>query len=94
MVYDKNFIEQQIKGEWYRTPKKNWYVDNVVINNSQVNIEYKKGKKILFIAIDSETWHKGSGNRGIYAGWTDTHGTIRKYDDCIAGIIVSRPIPN
>lgn len=93
MVYDKNFIEQQIKGEWYRTPKKNWYVDNVVINNSQVNIEYKKGKKILFIAIDSETWHKGSGNRGIYAGWTDTHGTIHKYDDCIAGIIVSRPIP-
>ena len=38
----------------------------------------QKGYKTLFIAIDSETWHKGSGNTGIYAGWEEIHIKFRR----------------
>ena len=66
MVYDKEQIEQLLEGYWYREPKEDWYVDNIDINKQQMKRYHQKGYKTLFIAMDSETWHKGSGNTGIY----------------------------
>ena len=93
MNYNQEAIEQLLDGEWYRAPQEDWFVDNVVINQAQAKMEKKNGKKVLFIAIDSDTWHKGTGNRGIYAGWTDTHTTVGNHENYIDGIIAARPIP-
>lgn len=90
--YSQKDIEQIIPGEWYRKPKKKWNVETVTISKGQNKME--KGKKILFIAIDSETWHKGSQNKSIYAGWTDTHETVKSFENELEGIIVQRPIPD
>ena len=58
MVYDKEQIEQLLEGYWYREPKEDWYVDNIDINKQQMKRYHQKGYKTLFIAMDSETWHK------------------------------------
>ncbi|RST59182.1 hypothetical protein D5F11_013725 [Siminovitchia terrae] len=89
--YDLHSIESAIPGYWYRTPEKGWFVNTVTISEGQVNVE--KNKNILFIAIDSETWHKGSKNTSIYAGWEDTHLTVKRFAKNIQGIIVQRHIP-
>ncbi|RZI02068.1 hypothetical protein EIG99_02715 [Staphylococcus condimenti] len=93
MNYNQKTIEHLLEGKWYRQPEEDWFVDNVVINPAQAKMEKKKGKKVLFIAIDSDTWHKGTGNRGMYAGWTDTHTTVANHESYIDGIIAARPIP-
>ena len=91
MIYDKERIEQLLDGYWYREPKEEWYVDNIDINKQQMMKYCQKGYKTLFIAIDSETWHKGSGNTGIY-GWEDTHKNLEEYKYFMSGVIASRPI--
>ena len=92
MIYDKERIEQLLEGYWYREPKEEWYVDNIDINKQQMMKYCQKGYKTLFIAMDSETWHKGSGNTGIYAGWEDTHKNLEEYKYFMSGVIASRPI--
>src|SRR5690625_2463813 len=89
-VYTKDVIENLFDGYWYREPTSNWFIETVTISKTDVNREGKRKK--LFIAIDSETWHRGSGNQGIYAGWTDTHTTIHSFSNLIHGVIVQRPI--
>ncbi|MFO3703163.1 hypothetical protein WER83_09745 [Staphylococcus felis] len=93
MKFDQRIIETELHGEWYRKPENDWFVDNITINPAQAKMEFNKGHKVMFIAIDSDTWHKGSGNRGIYSGWTDTHTTVSNHQKYISGAIVARPIP-
>lgn len=93
LKFDQRIIETELHGEWYRKPESDWYVDNITINPAQAKMEFNKGHKVMFIAIDSDTWHKGSGNRGIYSGWTDTHTTVSNHQKYISGAIVARPIP-
>lgn len=89
--FNKEHIENIIPGYWYRAPKHNdWYVDTVTISKGQLEME--RNKSSLFIAMDSDTWHKGSKNIGIYSGWKDTHLIAKKYDHLIAGVIAQRPI--
>lgn len=85
-------LSELLKGEWIVQPPKDWYFETLTISKAQCKLE--KGKANLFIAIDEETWHKGSGNIGIYAGWKDTHHTVQQFSDGLAGIIVQRPIKN
>lgn len=89
-VYDLYNIESIISGYWYRKPTKGWFVDSISISEGQVNMD--KEKNTLFIAIDSDTWHKGSKNASIYAGWDDTHVKVKHFERKIKGIIAARPI--
>lgn len=89
--FSKSAIEKELEGYWYRSPKKeDWFVETVVISRGQVRMEGNKKK--LFIAIDSETWHEGSRNRDMYAGWIDTHTTVKSFEGLIDGVIAQRPI--
>ena len=92
MNYSKAVIESILPGRWINPPSAEWYVDSVAINKSQTETDFKTNKKVLFIAIDSDTWHKGSGNRGIYAGWDDTHEKVIDFTDKVAGVIVNREL--
>lgn len=90
--YAKKDLEQIVIGEWYREPvTEDWYVDTVTIARKQILAD--KTKKALFIAIDSDTWHAGSKNKSIYAGWKDTHQTVKTFESLITGVIAQRPIP-
>lgn len=61
---------------------------------SKQQCKLENGKANLFIAIEEETWHKNSGDRGMYSGWKDTHDIIHEFADDLSGIIVQRPIEN
>lgn len=90
-VYKRENIEQLVDGYWYREPSEDWFVETVTISKGEVNREGNRRK--LFIAMDSDIWHKGSGSGGIYAGWTDTHTTVAQFQASIHGVIAQRPIP-
>lgn len=90
--YDKKNIENIIPGYWYREPTDGWYAESVTISRGQVKLD--KDKKVLFLAIDSKTWHKGSRNKNIYAGWKDTHLTVENFQKQVDGVIAQKPIPD
>lgn len=88
--YTEKYLKEVLGGYWYNPPAEDWYAETVTMSRQQCEVE--AGKNVLFVAIDSDTWHKGSGNRGIYAGWTDTHTTVKNFEHLISGIIVQKPI--
>lgn len=88
--FNRKLIEKYVPGYWYREPENGWSVNDVVNTKAQINKE--ENKNTLFIAMDSETWHKGSGNRGIYAGWEDTHKKVKSFEHEIEGFIGQYPI--
>lgn len=79
-----------LNGEWIVPPKENFKFETVTISKEQARLE--KGKLNLFIAIDEETWDKGSGNRGIYKGWQDTHKIVHEFASDLSGVIVGKKI--
>lgn len=85
-------LSEILNGEWIVAPPKGWTYETVTISKQQCQLE--KGKANLFIAIDEDTWHKGSGNLGIYAGWKDTHKTVHSFAEELVGIIVQNRIEN
>lgn len=85
----KDIIEKITPGTWFREPDANWLVNHI----SENKLNCKKGET-LFIAMDKETWLKGTGNTGIYANWDDTHELVHTFSDKVHGIIAQRPIPN
>jgi len=89
--FDKESIEDIVPGYWYREPERGWYTESVAISRSEAKMD--REKKVLFLAVDAHTWHNDSGNKGIYAGWQDTHDTIIKFQTLVDGIIAQRPIP-
>src|SRR5699024_12259900 len=89
--FDKESIENIVPGYWYRKPGCGWYTESVAISRSEAKMD--REKKVLFLAVDDHTWHNGSGNKGIYAGWQDTHDTIIKFQTLVNGIIAQMPIP-
>lgn len=83
-------LKELLSGEWYKGSllTSNWQAKDFAINETGVI-----GPNTVFVAIDPETWHKGSGNRGIYAGWTDGHTLLKRLSNRIVGAIVQRPVP-
>lgn len=89
--FTKKDIETLLEGYWYREPKENWSVNSICMTGNGVKVD--KEKDVLFIAMDSDTWHKGTGNTAIYGGWNDTHKALPGMQKMISGAIVNKPIP-
>lgn len=52
-------IEQLLEGYWYIEPKGNEIINQTIIDATKL----ASLKNSLFIAMDHETWLKGSGNK-------------------------------
>lgn len=83
----KEVVESLVAGEWYIEPQSDWYTTH--ISESRFNA---LGKQTLFIAMDQQTWLKGTSNTGIYGQWDNTHEVIGKYPHLINGVIAQYPI--
>ena len=83
-------LAQLLNGSWSTMPEENWFADDIAL---QLHDLRQAGNHYLFVAIDTETWHKGSGNRGIYEGWKDTHEVLKNHHEKFCGAIVQRFIP-
>lgn len=88
LLINKDMIEKIILGTWYREPQENWCVKHI----SENKLNCKKDET-LFIAMDKETWLKGTGNTGVYAKWIDTHELVHTFSDHVKGVIAQRPVP-
>lgn len=83
-------LAQLLNGRWTTTPSDDWFADDIALKIFDLKLP---GRRYLLVAIDSDTWHKGSGNMGIYAGWQDTHEMLKRHHDKFCGAIVQRFIP-
>lgn len=80
-------LERLLGGKWSGQPGADWRADNLTLTLTEG--QQARGK-CLFIAMDEQTWHTGSGNTGIYAGWQDTHEIVKKHYQQFCGAIVQR----
>lgn len=71
---------------WHNRPDENWSAGDIAILHDSTEFP----RPCLFVAIDPETWHQGSGNTGLYAGWNDTHDTLVQHALRYCGAIVQR----
>lgn len=83
-------LEHLLGAKWSVRPGAGWRADNIALNLFDKQNNYGK---CLFIAMDEKTWHAGSGNRGIYAGWQDTHELLKKNYHRFCGAIVQHRLP-
>ncbi|MGJ7922749.1 CapA family protein [Neobacillus sp. LXY-4] len=88
-AWTKDIIEEVLDGTWFIEPSLDWYATNVGVVQNHCQRE-----RTLFIAIDKETWLAGTGNKGHYAVWEDTHELIHQFTTNICGVICQRPIEN
>ena len=84
---NKKTVEALLEGYWFNAPQDNWYSDCVAIQYSTAT-----ERQNLLVAIDQETWLKGTSNTGVYAQWEDTHLTAHKYSHKFNGVIAKHPI--
>ncbi len=82
-------LQALLGGNWIVAPGEGWRAQDIAISANKSDLQ---GDNCLFVAIDEETWHKGSGNTGIYSGWPDTHETLKKIHRQCCGAIVQKPI--
>ncbi len=92
MNYNKKTIEQALEGYWYREPSEDWYANNIDINKQSTKRFSQQGYKVLFIAMDTETWDRGTQNIGSFGIWQDTHKNLHDFQPYISGVIAARPI--
>lgn len=71
---------------WHPRPAADWVAADIAILHDNTD----DARPCLFVAIDPDTWQRGSGNTGIYAGWNDTHLTLSRHADRYCGAIVQR----
>lgn len=83
-------LAQLLNGRWSVMPQEGWFADDIALKTFDLK---QPGRRYLLVAIDADTWHKGSGNSGIYAGWKDTHETLKRHHEKFCGAIVQRFIP-
>ncbi|MFE4111908.1 CapA family protein [Kosakonia sp. YIM B13611] len=84
-------LEALLGVKWRVAPPPGWRAENIALTLYDKQNEYGQ---CLFIAMDEKTWHQGSGNRGIYAGWQDTHDVLTKHYRHFCGAIVQRYLPD
>ncbi len=74
--------------EWHNPPPADWHAaDIAIVHDKTVFLS-----PCLFVAIDADTWHRGSGNTGMYAGWHDTHHELGRHATRYCGAIVQRKL--
>lgn len=83
-------LAQLLNGRWTVMPSDDWFADDIALRTFDLK---QPGHRYLLVAIDSDTWHKGSGNMGIYAGWKDTHEILQHHHEKFCGAIVQRFVP-
>ncbi|MCU6670414.1 CapA family protein [Enterobacteriaceae bacterium H4N4] len=71
---------------WHNRPAADWVAGDIAILHDNTD----DSRPCLFVAIDPDTWQRGSGNTGIYAGWNDTHLTLSHHVARYCGAIVQR----
>ncbi|WP_144836792.1 CapA family protein [Leclercia adecarboxylata] len=77
-------------GVWHNRPDDDWRAEDVAIYHAKS----QPTRPCLFIAMDTDTWLRGSGNTGIYAGWDDTHLSLSRHASRYCGAIVQRRLEN
>lgn len=89
VVWQADELRTLLGGEWLNAPGEGWLARDIAITANKSDLQ---GERCLFVAIDEDTWHKGSGNTGIYSGWPDTHETLKTIYKRCCGAIVQRPV--
>lgn len=79
-------LEKLSGGIWHNRPDADWRADDIALFHDKAHAT----RPCLFIAMDTDTWLKGSGNTGIYATWTDTHLSLSRHASRYCGAIVQR----
>jgi len=83
-------LERLLGAKWSVHPGAGWRAENIALRLAD---KKTNDGTCLFIAMDEQTWHAGSGNRGIYAGWKDTHEVLKKNYHRFCGAIVQHYLP-
>ncbi|WP_333848719.1 CapA family protein [Leclercia sp.] len=81
-------LEKLPGSRWHNRPDGDWRADDITLSHDKAQYS----RPCLFIAMDTDTWLKGSGNTGIYANWTDTHLSLSRHASRYCGAIVQRHI--
>ncbi|WP_086873549.1 CapA family protein [Kosakonia pseudosacchari] len=84
-------LEALLGVKWRVAPPPGWQAEHIALT---LHDKQNDDAPCLFIAMDEKTWHQGSGNRGIYAGWQDTHAVLTKHYRLFCGAIVQRYLPD
>lgn len=84
-------LEALLGVKWRVAPPPGWQAEHIALT---LHDKQNDDTPCLFIAMDEKTWHQGSGNRGIYAGWQDTHAVLTKHYRLFCGAIVQRYLPD
>lgn len=50
-------LAQLLNGRWTTTPSDDWFADDIALKTFDLKLP---GRRYLLVAIDSDTWHKGS----------------------------------
>ena len=79
-------LEKLPGSQWHNRPDADWRAGDFAILHDATPYAHP----CLFVAIDPDTWRKGSGNTGIYAGWDDTHLSLPRHASRYCGAIVQR----
>ncbi len=82
-------FENLLKGQWLVPTAVGWHAEDIAIFLS----DRGRGVPRLFVAMDVDTWLRGTGNTGIYARWSDTHDYLKKHYANYCGAVVQRYIP-
>lgn len=83
-------LARLLGSQWHIPPAAGWSAENIALTLVD---KKEDGRNCLFIAMDEQTWHAGSGNKGIYAGWHDTHEILKTHYRHFCGAIVQHFIP-
>ncbi|PNZ28252.1 UDP-N-acetylmuramoylalanyl-D-glutamyl-2,6-diaminopimelate--D-alanyl-D-alanine ligase [Staphylococcus petrasii] len=90
MIFNRQSIEALLEGDWYREPKDDWQVDNIVASHAQAREDYQNQHQSLFVAMNHDTWRRHTNESGK---WNDTHPTTLYAAQYINGVIATEPIP-
>lgn len=82
-------LQTLLGGEWLNRPGVGWTANHFSIRRDGGDLV---GEHSMFIAIDEETWLRGTQNTGAYARWVDTHSALPQLHGRCCGTIVQRPV--
>ncbi|MBN2220814.1 MAG: CapA family protein [Vallitaleaceae bacterium] len=93
--WNKKLLQEIVGGSWYYEPGDDWGIYDFVIDlasiskSAEIFSELKPARKnkTMFIAMDKNTFLKGSGNTGVYGDWEDTHPKVRHQVKNLEGVI-------